>query len=792
MNVFGQVWLWSLLSFVAGALLSWLVMVRPARRQVAELEDQLLEARRSAPPIAQSVRVDDFEVDEWDDAPPRSLSDEVLALPAPAPAPAQAPAPAPYVEPPAYFGEPVPTPSLAPLPVVEQPEPEPEPVAAPVEHEEEPAAQVRQYMEPEEAQRRFEEQLAEQRALADPEDDRPRSLFERLAPGDVPPETPAEQTTVLPLSGLEAADFDDEPELPAEQTSYVPTVVEPTADVAQPAPPTPEPTAGPEIDEQADDFIYHPREVWAEDEQEAFLDEAREQEDEPTRTRSEQTTYIAVEEGSWPDNDLTGEYPGLRDEISGQLDGFVEPETPAEQTGLIEPIDLDAPHVRNGVFETTLAEEQAFTEPQAGQGPSHAYREPQEAEPVEEFVEPEIAEAEPFTDPGAPGSGDHADESYADREPYADADRESYADSGSHGSFADEPYAATGAPESYAGPDARETYADPGVREPASDSRASAAFADLGAPAPFTDPGSQDLFADSGTQAAHPGPDTRDLFADHGAPAPFTTPGAPAPAPFSAFVPRTEVEDTQERTPRALGAAFVQAAEAAEAPPAPAPVADHPRSLFEPLLDADEPLPALGQTRTLPEPTNDQPFVPKFVPSDEPLLAAPPEPEPEPEFVETDLPQRTTEAGLPIREARRTTQQRQQTFSAFAAFESPKQEAPPAPAPAAPLPARPRPVGFSPSTGGSPAPGGRPNGTPAGPSSRFQQPEGFNPRSPFGPGSVLPKSDGLAPAADFSVKATLTGRRYYTEGSANFGDTRADVWFRTESDAEKAGFRPAP
>jgi hypothetical protein len=57
---------------------------------------------------------------------------------------------------------------------------------------------------------------------------------------------------------------------------------------------------------------------------------------------------------------------------------------------------------------------------------------------------------------------------------------------------------------------------------------------------------------------------------------------------------------------------------------------------------------------------------------------------------------------------------------------------------------------------------------------------------------VLPKSDGLAPAADFAVKATLTGRRYYTEGSANFGETRADVWFRTEADAEKAGFRPAP
>jgi hypothetical protein len=96
-NIFGQVWLWSLLSFVAGVLLTWWVMVRPARKQIADLEDQLLDARKSAPPIATTVRTDDFEVDEWDDAPPRSLTDEVLAPPPPAPTPA----PAPYVEPPA-------------------------------------------------------------------------------------------------------------------------------------------------------------------------------------------------------------------------------------------------------------------------------------------------------------------------------------------------------------------------------------------------------------------------------------------------------------------------------------------------------------------------------------------------------------------------------------------------------------------------------------------------------------------------------------------------------------------
>ncbi len=679
MNVFGQVWLWSLLSFVAGVVLTWLVMVRPARRQVANLEDQLLDARRSAPPIAAVARDDDFEVDEWDDT-PQSLSDEVLALPPAAPAPAPvAPVPAPYAEPPAYFGEPV-----APPVVAEEPEPVELVVEEPVVVQE-PVTPVRQYMEPDESQRRFEEQLAEQRALSEADDDRPRSLFERLAPEDVPEETPAEMTTVLPRSGLEAADFDysDEPELPAEQTGFIPAIVEPTAEVA---PPAAAPTAPAEVDEHVDDFIYQPREVWAQEEQEAFLDEAAEQEDEPARqeldqprqhefTQSEQTTYIAVDQGSWPANDLTGEYPGLRDEISGQLDEFVEP----------EPADLDAPHVRNGVFETTLAEEPGFTEPEQESTPAHARR---------DQLEPEVFESVEHTELEEP------------------------------------------------------------VEEPVED------YVEPVAPAKPV-----------------------------GYVAPFSMPGAPAPAPFSAFgaAPETEMETTG-RQPRAVAAAFDHVVEPPQAPARPQPVVEHPRSLFEPLLDADEPLPALGQTRQLPEPTNDdQPFVPKFVPSDEPLLAAPPEPEPEPEPFETDLPQRVTEAGLPIREARRTTQQRQQSFSAFAAFEQPKPEpAPPAPAPAAALPSRPRPVGYSPSTGG------RPNGAAAPGSSRFQQPEGFNPRSPFGPGSVLPKSDGLAPAADFSVKATLTGRRYYTEGSSNFGDTRADVWFRTEADAEKAGFRPAP
>ncbi|WP_033436662.1 sunset domain-containing protein [Saccharothrix sp. NRRL B-16314] len=184
-----------------------------------------------------------------------------------------------------------------------------------------------------------------------------------------------------------------------------------------------------------------------------------------------------------------------------------------------------------------------------------------------------------------------------------------------------------------------------------------------------------------------------------------------------------------------------------------------PRSLFEPLPESEhEQEPEPDQPRPNRPPIgDDQPFVPTLSPE---LLAGNPTP--------------LTANGLPQRGSRQAGPPRTPP------------PAPLAPKPATPPPARPvrpRPVGFSPSTGGRPAPG----------STRFQgQQEGFNPRSPFGPGSVLPKSDGLAPAPEFQVKATLTGRRYFTDGSANFRETRADVWFRTTTDAEKAGFRPAP
>jgi hypothetical protein len=46
MPIFGQVWLWSSLAFLLGALLCWLLVARPARNRVGELEAQLTTRAR--------------------------------------------------------------------------------------------------------------------------------------------------------------------------------------------------------------------------------------------------------------------------------------------------------------------------------------------------------------------------------------------------------------------------------------------------------------------------------------------------------------------------------------------------------------------------------------------------------------------------------------------------------------------------------------------------------------------------------------------------------------------------
>jgi hypothetical protein len=253
----------------------------------------------------------------------------------------------------------------------------------------------------------------------------------------------------------------------------------------------------------------------------------------------------------------------------------------------------------------------------------------------------------------------------------------------------------------------------------------------------------------------------------------------PATVAAGAFAPATETPQAEEdRWPETdltgeqpvvddrtefSRARHAEAPKPPVAPPAVpvAPPAERPRSLFEPVVEVEGGTgDKAAEFPSSPAPftaSDDQPFVPKLAPG----LQGP-----------------DAGNGLPQRPPR--------TKPPTAGVRQPPPPPPPPPAPKRPTPPparpmRPRPVGFSPSTGGR-----------AGGTTRYQQPQGFNPRSPFGPGSVLPRSDGVAPAQDFQVKATLTGRRYFTNQSANFNETRADVWFRTVADAEKAGFRPAP
>jgi hypothetical protein len=80
MQIFGQVWLWSLGSFLLGALFTWLLLVRPARRRVAELEDAPVGPRHRPQPAPIPPR-------------PRMQPAEPRRAPEPAPAPAPVPAP---------------------------------------------------------------------------------------------------------------------------------------------------------------------------------------------------------------------------------------------------------------------------------------------------------------------------------------------------------------------------------------------------------------------------------------------------------------------------------------------------------------------------------------------------------------------------------------------------------------------------------------------------------------------------------------------------------------------------
>jgi hypothetical protein len=76
MPIFGQVWLWSSLAFLLGALLCWALVALPARRRVGELESELSRSRREPSELADEREYQAFDEHEYDDRPAVSAHDE--------------------------------------------------------------------------------------------------------------------------------------------------------------------------------------------------------------------------------------------------------------------------------------------------------------------------------------------------------------------------------------------------------------------------------------------------------------------------------------------------------------------------------------------------------------------------------------------------------------------------------------------------------------------------------------------------------------------------------------------
>jgi hypothetical protein len=67
-------------------------------------------------------------------------------------------------------------------------------------------------------------------------------------------------------------------------------------------------------------------------------------------------------------------------------------------------------------------------------------------------------------------------------------------------------------------------------------------------------------------------------------------------------------------------------------------------------------------------------------------------------------------------------------------------------------------------------------------------PAGARSPEPYGPGSAEPLADGSAPAG-YTIKGNADSMLYHTSDSPYYGRTVAEAWFRSEADAERAGFR---
>jgi hypothetical protein len=113
MPIFGQVWLWSSAAFLLGALLCWLLVARPARSRVGELEAQLAtRTRRPSVPerLPEPDREDSLVPGMGDDEDFRTRAYRLQGTPPP-PLPPERGRLAPYTDP-----EPPPNREFAPMP----------------------------------------------------------------------------------------------------------------------------------------------------------------------------------------------------------------------------------------------------------------------------------------------------------------------------------------------------------------------------------------------------------------------------------------------------------------------------------------------------------------------------------------------------------------------------------------------------------------------------------------------------------------------------------------------------
>ncbi|MFI9382716.1 hypothetical protein [Kutzneria sp. NPDC052558] len=231
------------------------------------------------------------------------------------------------------------------------------------------------------------------------------------------------------------------------------------------------------------------------------------------------------------------------------------------------------------------------------------------------------------------------------------------------------------------------------------------------------------------------------------------------PIPPGALTPPGSVtppEPAESAAPQPLP----QRPQPARPEPAPMEAVSRPRSLFEPVLDPDgeDPYEDLDGFQPIQEPTtrsfsstDSVPFTPILAPE----LLANEQPQP-PVATQAGLPKRTVSSSWP------------RGGNGLAG---------PGPQPFDPAPFRPR-QAFNP----------MPRNTDAAP---IRRPSSGGPRTPFGPGSALPKPDGSAPSDDYQVKAMIGSRTYHPAGSGSFDSVRAEVWFRNTEEAERAGFSPA-